>query len=168
LKPERTAVLVERWIRYYTRELPDPVAERRVDEVGADLHDHIQYERARSTSDVRIALSILSRMVRGLTADVTWRRQVRTNEGDAMKRSAPILIAVLGLIIGIPAMLIGSADDAPGLVLLGLMFIAGTMVFALRPALRNRKWILGAIFGGAAVWVAVTLVAGWLENINQR
>lgn len=168
MKPERTAGLVDRWISYYTRELPSPIAERRVDEIGADLLDHIQYERARSTSDVRIALSILSRMARGLAADVSWRRQVQTNEGDAMKRFAPILIAVLGLIVGIPAMLIGSADDAPGLVLLGLMFIAGTMVFALRPALRSRKWILGAIFGGAAVWIAVVLVAGWLENLNQQ
>jgi hypothetical protein len=168
LKPERTAELVERWTRYYTRELPDPIVERRVDEVGADLHDHIHYERTRSTSDVRIALSILSRMVRGLTADVIWRRQVRTNEGDAMKRFTPILIAVLGLIIGVPAMLLGSADDAPGLVLLGLLFIGGTMAFALLPALRSKKWVLGAIFGGAALWTVVVLVAGWLENLNQR
>ena len=168
MTPDRTAELVERWIRYYTRELPGPVAERRVDEIGADLHDHIQYERARSTSDVRITLSILSRMFRGLPADVSWRRRVLTSKGDSMKRFAPILIAGLGLIAGVPAMLLGSADDAPGLVLLGLMFIAATMAFALRPALRSRKWVLRVIFGGAALWVAVVLVAGFLENLNQR
>lgn len=167
MRPERTAELVERWIRYYTRELPTPIVERRLDEVGADLHDHIQYERARSTGDVRIALSILSRMVRGLTADVSWRRRVRTRNGDAMKRFAPIIIAVLGLIIGVPAMLFGSADDSPGLVLIGLLLIASTLAFAVIPALRSKSRILGVVLGAVVVWLAVVGVAGWLENINQ-
>lgn len=85
-----------------------------------------------------------------------------------MKRFAPILIAVLGLIIGVPAILVGSADDAPGAVLLGLLTIAATMAFALLPALRSKKWVLRVIFGGAALWVVVVLVAGFLENLNQR
>jgi hypothetical protein len=167
LKPERTSELVERWVRYYTRELPAPIVERRLGEIGADLHDHIQYERARRTSEVRITLSILSRMVRGLTADALWRWRVLTSKGDAMKRYLPIVIAVLGVIIGVPAMLLGSADDAPGLVLLGLLLIATTLGFALIPALRSRSRILGVILGAAVLWIAVVGVAGWLENLNQ-
>jgi hypothetical protein len=66
--PERALELVARWVRFYTRELPTPIAQRRVDELGADLHDHIAHERARGTSDLRIALAILSRMARGMTA----------------------------------------------------------------------------------------------------
>lgn len=164
MTPERTAGLVERWIRYYTRELPSPIVERRVDEIGADLYDHIQYERARSTGDVRIALSILSRMVRGLVADVSWRRRVRSSKGDAMKRYVPILIAVLGVLIGIPAMLYGNADDSPGLVLIGLLLIGATLAFALSPALRSKSRVLQVLVGAAAVWLAVVGVAGWLEN----
>jgi hypothetical protein len=38
------------------------------------LHDHVAHERARGTSDRRIALSILSRMARGVMADASWRR----------------------------------------------------------------------------------------------
>jgi len=64
-------------VRFYTRELPTPIAQRRVDEIGADVHDHIAQERARGTSD-HIALSILSRMARGLIADVSWQRRIRT------------------------------------------------------------------------------------------
>ena len=164
MTPERTAELVERWVRFYTRELPSPIAERRVEEIAADLHDHIQYERARGTRDVRIALSILSRMVRGFTADISWRRRVRTREGDAMKRLVPILIAVLGVVIGVPAMLYGNADDSPGLVLLGLLLIAATLAFALSPALRSKSRVMRIIVGAAAVWLAVVGVAGWLEN----
>ena len=58
MTPERVVRLVDRWVRFYTRKLPAPVAQRRVDEIGADLHDHIAHERARGTSDRRIALSI--------------------------------------------------------------------------------------------------------------
>jgi hypothetical protein len=72
---EGMAELVTRWVRLYTRKLPTPIAQRRVDEIDADLHDHIAHERAHGTSDRRIALGILSRMVRGLAADVSWRGQ---------------------------------------------------------------------------------------------
>jgi GNAT superfamily N-acetyltransferase len=73
MTPERISGLVGRWARCYTRNLPAPVAERRVDEIDADLHDHIAYERTHGSADWRIALSIVSRMVRGLAADASWR-----------------------------------------------------------------------------------------------
>ena len=73
MTPERMAKLVARWVRFYTRNLPAPIASRRIDEIHADLHDHISHERDHGTSDRRIALGILSRMVRGLPADTSWR-----------------------------------------------------------------------------------------------
>ncbi|HEX2053098.1 MAG TPA: hypothetical protein VHJ78_05140 [Actinomycetota bacterium] len=164
MTPERTAELVERWVRLYTRELPSAVAERRVDEMGADLHDHIAHERARGTGDVRIAFSILSRMARGLPADVSWRRRVGPLKGGVMKRFANILIPILGVIIGVPAMLYGNADDSPGLVLIGILLIAGTLAFGFVPALRSKSRVVGFVLGAVVVWLAVVGVAGWLEN----
>ena len=80
MTPERAAELVARWARLYTRDLPDAVAQRRVDEIDADLHDHIAHEREHGSDDRRIALSVLSRMVRGLAGDASWRdHQVRAN-----------------------------------------------------------------------------------------
>ena len=73
MTPERMAALVARWVRLYTRNLPPPIAERRIDEIDADLHDHVAHERAEGTDDRRIALSIAARMVRGLAADASWR-----------------------------------------------------------------------------------------------
>jgi hypothetical protein len=64
MTPERMAELVARWVRFYTRNLPAPVAERRVDEIDSDLYDHIAHERTHGNTDWRIALSIASRMVR--------------------------------------------------------------------------------------------------------
>ena len=73
MTPERMARLVARWVRLYTRNLPAPIARRRIDEIDADLHDHIAHERADGTRDWRIAVSVAGRMVRGLAADASWR-----------------------------------------------------------------------------------------------
>lgn len=39
MNPQRLAVLVARWVRMYTAELPASVARRRIEEIDADLHD---------------------------------------------------------------------------------------------------------------------------------
>ena len=50
MTPERMAALVAWWVRRYTRNLPAPIAERRIGEIDADLHDHIAHERAGGTA----------------------------------------------------------------------------------------------------------------------
>ncbi len=134
MTPERMAKLVARWVRFYTRELPTPIAQRRIDEIDADLHDHIAHERAQGTSDRRIALSILSRMVRGLAADASWRgRHANAGARKSVSRSVVHVALATALILTLPlaAMQItdevvwGLADFAiAGAVLggLGLMF----------------------------------------------
>jgi hypothetical protein len=68
------AVLVRRWVRRYTAALPPAVAARRREEIEADLLDHIAHGRSAGQADQAVALSIASRMVRGIAADVAWRR----------------------------------------------------------------------------------------------
>jgi hypothetical protein len=98
MTPERMAELVARWVRFYTRDLPTPVARRRVDEINADVHDHIAHERARGTSDQRIALSVLSRMVRGLAADASWRGQ-HARHKTAYRSAVGIAIATACILL---------------------------------------------------------------------
>lgn len=203
MTPERIAELVARWVRFYTRDLPTPIARRRVDELGADLHDHIAHERANGVSDRRIALGIASRMVRGLAADAAWRGRhakaaahpssleeamksrkplyrsaVRVAVGVAFVLSVPFvamlitddvgwsladfiaagvflaaigvslelavrragsLAAALGIAaVGIAAALFGEADDAPGLVLLGILLVVSACALGVRSAQRSR------------------------------
>jgi hypothetical protein len=199
MTPERMAELVARWVRFYTRNLPPPIAQRRIDEIDADLHDHIAHERAHGTQDRRIALGIAARMVRGLSADVSWRGQTiarssTTKEGTKMSKTAsrstvrialatafillvPLvamqitdevdwgvadfvfagaLLAGTGFLleravrkpgklayrgaavaIGVAAIVLGEADDAPGLVLFGGLLIVGTVALAFRTAQRS-------------------------------
>jgi len=139
MTPERMAEVVARWVRFYTRELPTPIAQRRINEIDADLHDHIAHERGRGTSDRRIALSILSRMARGLTADASWRRRVRPRKGDLMKSFVAILATALGVAaIGVVAVMYGEAGDAPELVLVGILLIVGAFALGVRTAQRSR------------------------------
>jgi hypothetical protein len=122
MTPERMARLVARWVRFYTRDLPAPIAERRAHEIDADLHDHIAHERARGSSDRRIALSILSRMVRGMAADASWRGQHATVNTDqhseeAMKthrtaaRSVVRVVLVTAFILMVPLVAMQVTDE---------------------------------------------------------
>jgi hypothetical protein len=200
MTPERMAELVAAWVRLYTRNLAAPIAERRIAEIVADLHDHIAHERAHGTDDRRTALRVAARMVRGLPADASWRRAMiarSSTQKDSMKRRtaasrsvvrvalvttsillvpfvgmqisdgvdwsifdfvfAGLLLGGTGLLleraareprmlayraaavaIGAAAIVLGESDDAPGLVLFGLLVIVGTVAMAFRTALRSR------------------------------
>jgi hypothetical protein len=201
--PERMAELVARWVRFYTSDLPTPIAQRRVHEIDADLHDHIAHERANGISDRRIARGIASRMVRGLAADIAWRgRQAKlaahlSIPEDAMKTSktlyrsavrvavgvalilslplvamlitddvvwsladfavAGVLLTAIGVAlelavkkagnlataigiaaVGVAAAIFGRADDAPGLVLLGILLIVSACALGVRTRTTDR------------------------------
>ena len=194
---ERMGELVARWVRWYTRDVPPPVAERRIEEIRADLHDHIAHERARGTQDRRIALRIAARMLRGMAADAAWRRRtlarsstrkavmntsarrsvlrvalvtalilliplVAMQVGDgtdwgvfdfvfagvllagtglvleqAARRGSSVAYRVAAAAIGVAAIVLGEADDAPGLVLFGCLLIVGTVALTVRTARRS-------------------------------
>jgi hypothetical protein len=191
MTPERMAELVARWVRFYTRDLPTPIAERRVDEIVADLHDHIAHERANAISDLRIAYGIASRMLRGLAADIAWRgRQGRPTSNSlyrsalrvalavgfilalplvtmlvtddvvwsladfvvagsllavigialelALKRAGNLAVAVTIAAVGVAAGIFGKVDDAPGLVLLGILLIVSACGLGVRAAQHSR------------------------------
>jgi hypothetical protein len=127
------ARLVARWVRFYTRKLPVPIAERRVAEIDADLHDHVAHERLHGTGERRLALSIVSRMARGLPADASWRRRLSPRKGHVMKP----LLAILAAVLGITAVVLGGADDSPGLQLLGVLFVVGAVTLGVRTVRRS-------------------------------
>ena len=141
---QRAAGLVVRWVRCYTRRLPAAIADRRIEEITADLHDHIAYERADGVSDRRIALRVLSRMVRGLAADAAWRGRIRPWRSDLMKSFAAVLAGALAItVVGVAAIVYGEEDDAPGLVLIGFLLIVGAFAIGVRTAHRRGRRLGG-------------------------
>jgi len=188
---DRAVGAVSRWVALYTAGLPASVAHRRREELDADLADHIDHARARGVPDARIARQLLSRMLRGAAADVSWRSHERrthaTREGSVTSTNrsvlrvgifvltmlaipftatiasdeagwgvfdfvlAGVLLAVIGAcfegarrrrgslmvgltvaVLGVAAAGIGEVDDAPGLVLLGGLLVAGGGAIAVR------------------------------------
>jgi hypothetical protein len=99
MTPERMAELVARWVRFYTRNLPPRLAQRRIDEIDADLHDQIAHERAHGTGDRRIARSIAARLVRGLAADVSWRRHTMTTRQPANRPIVRVALATAFILL---------------------------------------------------------------------
>ena len=180
MTPERLAVLVGRWVRFYTRDLPDHVAQRRVDEIDADLHDHIVHERDHGTRDRRIALGVLSRMVRGLPADASWREhQIRANLDHPASLQAAIKtrkmayrtgigvaaasVLLLYWIIGAVG-LIGVEGDRADMMYLGVFGVGllGAAVARLRPYGMARVLLAMALVQALVAVIAV--IAGKHEN----
>ena len=116
MTPERASRLVAWWVRRYTRDLPDPVAERRIEEIDADLHDHIAHERAAGTGERRIALGIASRMLRGTAADAAWRsralsRSSTHKEGTSMRKPTIRVALVTTCVLLVPLIGMLVTDD---------------------------------------------------------
>ena len=180
LTPEAAAQLVTGWVRRYTRELPEEVRARRVGELDADLHDHITAARAAGTTEPRIALGILSRMARGIPADLSWRGEHAARHGrDPDKPGGPSLTTsnayrlALALALGtflflawsVAAMgLVGAEGDPFDLLYLGLVGV-GILAAALvrfEPGAMVR--VLLGMAGAQAVLTVVALALGKQES----
>ena len=209
MTPERSSRLVTRWARIYTRGLLPGAAERRTGEIAADLHDHVEHERAQGAGERRIAFGIVSRMLRGLPADVAWRKDHRpmsqtarslsrvgivsalilmiplfgTLLGDgwnwgvfdfvfaavllvsagflielAVRRPGRLGFRIAAAVLGVAAMVLGEADDAPGLVGFGLLVILGTIAGGPFPITAGSFLMLAAwtVAGFGLTYVAMT------------
>lgn len=112
MTPERMAEWVARWVRFYTRKLPPSIAGRRIEEINADLHDHIADERAQGTNDRRIALSILSRLIRGIAADASWRAtHAKPVAGKTAYRGVVSVALATGFLLLVPLVAMQFTDE---------------------------------------------------------
>ena len=114
MTPERMAELVRRWVRWYTRTLPPSAAERRVEELDADLHAEVAHGRAQGTGERRIALGIAARALRGMPADLTTMTSSTRKEPMPVDRplsqSVARVAAGTALLLLIPLVLMQVSD----------------------------------------------------------
>jgi hypothetical protein len=174
MTPERMSRLVGRWVRVYTRNLPAAVAERRIGEIEADLHDQLATERALGTDDGRISSSILSRMVRGIHADIAWRREQaraarRRHRGEHTMNSALAYRIGLGLAVasglfllwGIAAMgIVGSEGDPFDRLYLAVLGIGIGGALLARLQAQGMAVALAAMALGVAAATVLALMLG--------
>jgi hypothetical protein len=165
------------WVAWYTRGLPEGVRADRRAEIASDLWE----QRVAGGSGQRLDLAVLSRCVRGMAADVSWRRARRRPGWIHVTRAAlrlagwsVALLAYLflaGVYAFVASPVVGiepyGDDWAPGdvtwysrvtLLLLGLL-VAGGALLPRRPPLAIA--LLAVAIAGACVvfWWAAPIYA---------
>lgn len=82
-----------------------------------------------------------------------------------MKRSPLHYVVVLVLVVlGVAAGILGEAEDAPGLVLFGLLLIASAALFWFKPQWLEPRRAVMILAGAVALTTIGAFFAGWLEN----
>jgi hypothetical protein len=160
-----SASLVRAWVATYTRGLPDSAAAERKALIEADLWDEASVEGPEAPSG--LARQRLSRLVRGLPADIAWRveQQRRTTKGPvrtAMRIPLGQLIAIgvvailqIVMIVGLLASTSFREWDGMGLSILGLGIGLVALAMAIR---RPRAGFLVGVIGS----LILLLVMPWL------
>jgi hypothetical protein len=147
------------WVDRYTRGVPDCLRDERRAELASDLWEH----RAASGRGARVELAVLSRCLRGVPADLAWRRSRRGRRPlpsrGAVARFAGWSVGALGylFLVGVPGY---SATALVGLDLYGGDWEAGDVAAYARVG----AVLLALLLAGAALLrpfprIAVALLA---------
>lgn len=149
---DRGSSAVRGWVGLYTRGLPAEARERRREEVASDLADEsLEAERVGSIGD--LTTMRLSRLVRGIPADLTWRLgEARRSPGPSKERREPMPASRLSLVL-----------------LAGVVILAGIgLVLTLQPLVtlgqdpdRWDSWGPYGLIAGTAAVIVGALVAVW-------
>ncbi|NQX27069.1 hypothetical protein HQQ81_06845 [Microbacteriaceae bacterium VKM Ac-2854] len=145
------------WAEFYLEGVAAHVAEERRDELASDVHEHRSWARTRGVPDWRVHIDIASRTLRGVAADLAWRRAVRS--GSASERgpiasltltAAVLTVAVFG--IALSAFALASALVTAWFVPRRLSFVAvaGALLFCALLLVRRPRLRLAGV-----AWLAV-------------
>ncbi|HEX4402461.1 MAG TPA: hypothetical protein VHZ98_14155 [Galbitalea sp.] len=109
----RAAARVSSWAEFYTFGLPDDVRNERLDEVRSDLHEQVTSADGHS-SDRSLARRILGRSIRGIVADVSWRRdQLRGLAPRPLSKPMRVVVALaVAAGVAVSSMLFVSSETA--------------------------------------------------------
>lgn len=97
------SLVARTWAEFYLEGVAAHVAEDRREELASDVHEQRSWARTRGVPDWRVRFDIATRTLRGVAADLAWRRAVRS--GSASERgpiaslsltAAVLSVAVLG------------------------------------------------------------------------
>lgn len=163
----RADALVLGWCRWYTRDLPEPVATARRAEIASDLYE--ERTLAAEAGEPVASRSYVGRLVRGVPADLSWRRaQLRRLALTAPRGTFPLAMPALArlataallawgvLVVWRTVAGIASGDWAGAwdLVAAGIFGLAMALLGAVLTAVPNLRW-LGALWLAAASYLLV-------------
>ncbi len=172
---ERATRATLRWSLRYTGGLDPLVAARRQQEILSDLHEHAAWATEAGISPRALARSLRARMLRGIPADLDWRRaQLTGREGirwspprvDGLLLAAVVVIGSVQVAVGafiafrqVRALAIDDIDFVPNsaafTIALGTVALVAALLLGPR---RTRHW-------GAAM-LAVTGVLIFAQSVD--
>ena len=77
-RPALAARLTQRWVRAYTAHLDPARRDTRRAELASDLWEHEADAKRRGLGSIRVNAQMVRRLVAGIPADLSWRRQPAT------------------------------------------------------------------------------------------
>jgi len=107
MNSSRSAGLVRRWVALYTRGLAHRVRDARRDEIESDIWSQREEAREIGRSDGSVAGEMLTRLVLGIPADISWRLE----QASPRRRHGRVARSVTmgSRVVGLLAILGGSA-----------------------------------------------------------
>lgn len=112
-----TSRVVRSWAAAYTIGLPPGAREQRRMEIASDVWEQHHAEGGAGRARISFAMSLLSRMVRGIPADVLWRVNVEGPQMDIkipFERTMGILLLAMVVLVAITSSISGYDMSAAG------------------------------------------------------
>ena len=166
-----------RWVNWYTRSCPADAAAARREEIESDVWEHATDAAERGVSRSAFDVDVIRRVLSGVPADLSWRREVLRSHTRSDARGAPFMsrprriasytTLVLAALAATPAIeliaLLGSSDNGDlttreqiqivCITALGVVLLVGLVLRA-----RGDRPVLGtALLAGASPAPAMAL-----------
>ena len=186
----RASAAVRKWVRFYTWRVPPAVAAERRELIESDLWDETQAAQWLGETNV-LGRQRLSRLVRGMPADVTWRlgqararRRTGARETMPASRTETVVLGIGGVIYGagfIAAVMALARTDPErwggwgpyGLATALALCVAGLVLAFPRPAAGLAVAVIGTLVAVVAMpWAWFVLlpapIAAWYRLGHSR
>ena len=142
------------WVARYTRSCPVGIADERRAEIESDLWEHAHDARRRDASRAAHDVDVLRRVLSGVPADLSWRREVLRSHPRSSSRGATDMSRIRR-IASTATVVLAAIAAAPALSLVPLL---GTGVNG-ELSSAETLWIAGAMTLGAVLLCGLVLRA---------
>lgn len=142
------------WVGRYTRACPPDVARPRAEEIESDLWEHCEDAKRRGVSRLGHDVDVFRRVLSGVPADLSWRREVLRSRPRSSSEGVPVMSRTRRF-ASASTIVVAALATLPALSLWPLLGTGGS------GALSGREiaWIIGATALGFVLLAGMVLRA---------
>ena len=144
------------WVRRYTSRLPTVDATGRIAEIEADVWEHRVDAADAGTGSLAINVDVMRRVLSGVPADLSWRREVLRSRERSASEGVPVMSRVSN-VVSASTVVVAALCALPALAIAPLL---GTAIFG-GFNLAELLWMLAAsTLGALLIWGLVLRMRG--------